>query len=79
MKELRTALVFEASREAYSINQAADRDAMTVGELLQILDDYDEDDLILLSHDRGYTYGTLHAHEMTPYDEKEDGEWEGWF
>lgn len=76
MKENRTAIIFEASREAYSIESAAERDAMTVGELIRILKDYDEDDLIIMSHDRGYTYGSIHERYMTLYQENEDGEFE---
>lgn len=52
------ALIFEAGRDGYSVDQVKDR-AMTVGELKRILEDYDDDDLIILMHDRGYTYGSL--------------------
>ena len=55
---MRTALVFEASRDGYGIDQIADR-AMTVGELKRLLEDYDDDNLIVMSHDRGYTYGSI--------------------
>lgn len=72
----KSALVFEASRDAYSIDSAAERDAMTVGELIRILQDYNEDDLVIMSHDRGYTYGSIHEREMTLYQENEDGEFE---
>jgi hypothetical protein len=50
-------LVFDADRTAYGIDQI--ERPMTVGELREFLKDFDEDDAIILSHDRGYTYGTL--------------------
>lgn len=72
---MRNALVFEASRNGYGVDQIAD-EAMTVGELKALLEDYDDDDLIVMSHDRGYTYGSISSREMTEYTEIEDGEWE---
>ena len=71
---MREALVFEAPRSVYSIGQIADR-AITVGALIEILEEYDEDTLFILSHDNGYTYGTLNRWDGRIYEE-EDGEWE---
>lgn len=50
-------LVFDADRTAYDIGQI--ERPMTVAELRDFLADFDDDDKIILSHDRGYTYGTL--------------------
>ena len=72
---MRKALVFDASRDGYGIDQIADK-AMTVGELIEILEDFDDDRLIVLSHDRGYTYGSISAMMMNEAVENEDGEWE---
>ena len=72
---MRNAVIFEASREGYSIDQIADK-AMTVGELIDILSDYDEDTLFVLSHDNGYTYGSLDRWSYREAAEDEDGEWE---
>ena len=72
---MRNAVVFEASRDGYGIDQIADK-AMTVGELISILEDYDEDALVVLSHDNGYTYGTLSSMMMGEAEENEDGDWE---
>lgn len=52
------AVVFEANREGYTIGQVADR-VPTIGEMKEILDQYDDDDLFVLSHDNGYTYGSV--------------------
>ena len=70
---MRKALVFEACRDGYGIDQIADR-AMTVGELKELLQFHDDDEIIITSHDSGYTYGTLSDLEI--YEETKDGEWE---
>lgn len=73
MNDYKAALVFGAERSHYSIDQQeASGTTMTVGELIGILQDYNEEDLIILSHDRGYTYGTL---SYPAYYEKEEDEW----
>ena len=54
MKEV---LKIEARREGYSFDQV--RRTMTVGELIEVLQNYDEDTPIYLSHDNGYTYGGI--------------------
>lgn len=70
---MKRAVVFEAERRGYSIDQIANG-AITVGRLMSILEDYDEDDLFILSHDNGYTYGSLSG--QAEWEEAEDGEWE---
>lgn len=53
-------LIIEANREGYSIEQAEnERTAITVGELMRLLEDFDEDAKIYISNDRGYTYGSV--------------------
>lgn len=72
---MRNAVVFEAERKGYGIDQIAGT-AMTVGELISFLEDYDEDTLVVLSHDNGYTYGSLSSAMMGTAEEDEDGDWE---
>ena len=72
---MRKAICFEAYREGYGIDQIADR-AMTVGELTEILRDFDEDTLVVLSHDNGYTYGSISENTMRGFEEMDDGEFE---
>lgn len=73
---MRRAVVFEAPREGYGIDQIADK-AMTVGELIEFLQDFNEDTLFVLSHDNGYTYGSVNAMTaVTTYEEQENGEFE---
>lgn len=69
----RQAIVFEAERRGYSIDQIADR-AMTVGELINWLADFNEDTLFILSHDNGYTYGSISSSMMSEWREDEDEE-----
>lgn len=73
----KSVLVFEADRTGYAIDQI--RNPMTVGELKALLEDCDDDTLIILSHDRGYTYGSLNGSDYTFLEEFEaedgDGFW----
>lgn len=68
------ALVFEAARTGYGIDQITS--PMTVGELKRLLDDWDDDTLFILSHDRGYTYGSIDEADVSLYEDTTDGEWE---
>jgi len=61
-------LIIEANREGYSIEQAEnERTAITVGELISLLEGFDIDTKIYISNDRGYTYGSV-----TEYRIRED-------
>ena len=50
-------LIIEAPRTGYCLEQI--RRTMTVGQLKQTLEDFDDDTPIFFSHDNGYTYGGL--------------------
>ena len=52
-----TALIIEAERTSYSIGSV--QNPITVGQLKSILEDYDDETPIYLSHDEEYTYGTI--------------------
>ena len=71
-------LIIEANREGYSIEQAEnERTAITVGELMRLLEDFDEDTKIYISNDKGYTYGSVteyRIHEDWIESEEEDDE-----
>ena len=61
-------IIIEAKREGYTIGQAEnEREAITVGELMQMLEDFDEDTKVYISNDNGYTYGSV-----TEYRIRED-------
>lgn len=72
---MRQAIVMEAERSGYAIEQIAD-EAMTVGQMIAFLEQFDEDALFVLSHDRGYTYGSVSERDCAVYEENEDGEFE---
>ena len=69
-------LIIEANREGYSIEQAEnERMAITVGELISLLEDFDEDTKIYISNDRGYTYGSVTEYRIhEDWIESEDEE-----
>ena len=71
---MKQAVVFEASRTGYALDQI--RRPMTVGELRDFLEQYEDDTLVFTSHDNGYTYGSISTSEAfdATYDEDED-EW----
>lgn len=50
-------ILFYTRRDGYSPNQCGT--TLSAGELIKILQQYDEDTLIYYSNDRGYTYGAL--------------------
>ena len=61
-------IIIKAKREGYTIEQAEnEREAITVGELMRLLEDFDEDTKVYISNDNGYTYGSV-----TEYRIRED-------
>lgn len=63
-------ITFEVEREGYTRGQVGA--PITVGELREFLEQYEDDTLIFLSHDRGYTYGTLRLSEVEESREVDD-------
>ncbi len=64
----------EAQREAYSIGGVMRR-TMTVRELIEQLEQFDDDTPVILSHDNGYTYGGIHYYDIEEIDADEpDGQ-----
>ena len=64
------ALLIEGRREAYSTNQI-DR-TMKVWELIAYLEQFDEDTPVLISNDRGYTYGSITEDSFEEQEEQEE-------
>jgi len=60
-------LIINAKRNGYAPDQCGK--TMTVGELMGYLEDFDPDDKIYLSHDRGYTYGSI---TQWDFEDRED-------
>lgn len=57
-------LEIDARRDAYRVDDVIRR-TLTVGELVDILEGYEDDTPIILSHDGGYTYGALREGSIT--------------
>ena len=53
------------NRDGYSIKQCGD--TLTVGELKELLEDFNDDTPIYLNNDNGYTYGSIGYADI--YDE----------
>ena len=56
-------LRIETSRDAYGADDCIGS-TMTVGQLMEALEGYDEETPIVLSFDRGYTYGKLTEYKI---------------
>lgn len=65
-------LIYNTFREGYGVDQI--RRTMTVGELIAFLSDYDEDTLIYLSFDNGYTYGGITENRFEEHYSEEEQE-----
>lgn len=53
-------VLLHTTRTDYSEKEAAKR-SITVGRLIQALENYDEDTMIVFCNDNGYTYGSITA------------------
>lgn len=51
------AIYIEGKRNGYSPDQCGQ--TLTVGELIEILEQFDEDSPVYLRNDNGYTYGSI--------------------
>ena len=64
-------VIINARRNGYSPDQCGE--TMMVWELIDFLQNFDEDAPVYLSHDRGYTYGSITEgdFEDSEYDDEE--------
>lgn len=66
------AVFINGKRNGYAPDQCGE--TMTVKELIEMLEGYDEDALVFLSNDNGYTYGSINQWDFSTsedYDEEE--------
>lgn len=64
-------LFINANRTGYSPDQISS--TMTVGELIEYLEQFDYDAPVYLKHDGGYTYGGIHERDFEDdYDEDDE-------
>lgn len=62
-------LIINAERTAYKPSDI--QKTMTVRELIEALEDFDENARVILSHDNGYTYGGITYRDLNE-EETED-------
>lgn len=62
-------LIILAEREAYGWDEVR---TMTVRELREALEEFDDDAKVILSHDSGYTYGGIRCGMMEEQGDEED-------
>lgn len=63
-------IYIEGKRNGYGIDQCGQ--TLTVGELIEILEQYDYGRPIFLRNDNGYTYGSITERDITPAEEFEE-------
>jgi hypothetical protein len=67
------ALFIEGNRNGYDTEQCGR--TMTVGELIAILSDFDEDRPVYLRNDNGYTYGHIREEDICTAEDLEEDEY----
>ena len=65
-------LCLEAKREGYSTYQV--ERTMTVREMIEFLQQYDDDTPVYISNDNGYTYGGIMENNFYEKEEEEEEE-----
>lgn len=63
-------LFIRGNRNGYSPDQCGR--TLTVGELMALLEDFDEDMPIYLDNDNGYTYGSIGANDIWEEEDEEN-------
>lgn len=63
-------LFIEGKRNGYSVDQCGR--TLTVGELIELLSEYDESTPVYLRNDNGYTYGSITECDISNEDIEEE-------
>ena len=61
-------LIIDTKRSGYSPDQCGG--TMTAGELIELLEEYDEDTRIYTGHDSRYTYGSIRRDSIEEEEEQ---------
>lgn len=70
--EIMKYLILQTSRKGYSAEQAEEwESALTVGELIEVLNGYNKDLKVYFDNDNGYTYGSVTEDCIDEEEEKE--------
>lgn len=71
--EKKRIITIEANREGYGPDQCGS--TMTVRELINYLEQFDEDQKVYISNDNGYTYGSISNWDFNEkWEDEEDDE-----
>ena len=62
-------VIIDSYRDCYSPEEA-ERDSITVGELIKKLNEFNPNEKVILSHDRGYTYGYISTRRILKKEEE---------
>ena len=66
-------LILQTSRTGYDAGQAEEREtALTVRELINVLENYDDEMKVYFSNDNGYTYGSVTEDCIDTEESEED-------
>ena len=73
---MKTTIIINARREGYGTDQI--EHTLTVGELIDILNGYDEDTLVMVGNDPTeygwYTYGGIREYDISEVEDEEESE-----
>ena len=69
---MKNVIFIEGNRNGYGIEQCGY--TMTVGELIEELQQYNENTPVYLRNDKGYTYGSINYEDISEVEVKEDVE-----
>lgn len=72
LEDRQEVLCIEGQRSGYSPTQIYP--TMTVGELIDLLADYDEDTPVMLRNDKGYTFGEINHSTIQSFEYDEDSD-----
>lgn len=67
---MRKEILLEATRNGYSTYGCGD--TLTIGQLIELLQQYDKDTLVYFSHDYGNSYGSLSFETIWEAEESDD-------
>ena len=64
-------VLFHTQRTDYSAKEAG-KFTLTIGELIEVLSSFDEDEKIVFCNDNGYTYGKIKENLLVEVDDEEE-------
>jgi hypothetical protein len=72
---MKRVLIIDTNREAYGAEDLTDR-TLTVGDLIAMLEEFDEDLPVVTVHDNRYTFGAIKFEDVHVTSKSPEGDWE---